>query len=215
MEKNVLAVIAGREITEEDLNIFIHRLPKEQQMYATNPQFREHCKEQLIAMNVLAQCGIDEKLEETEEFQKLIEDVKKDILAQLVLKNTLDAVTDSEEKCNDILEKITSGEKEFEEAAKEFSTCPSGAQGGDLGEFGRGNMVKEFEEAAFAAEVGHVVGPVQTQFGYHLIKVEQKNDAKEADFEEVKEQIKAEALKQKQDKAYSDKVNELKAKYIQ
>lgn len=76
-------------------------------------------------------------------------------------------------------------------------------------------MVKEFEEAAFAAEVGHVVGPVQTQFGYHLIKVEQKNDAKEADFEEVKEQIKAEALKQKQDKAYSDKVNELKAKYIQ
>ena len=84
-----------------------------------------------------------------------------------------------------------------------------------LGEFGRGNMVKEFEEAAFAAEVGHVVGPVQTQFGYHLIKVEQKNDAKEADFEEVKEQIKAEALKQKQDKAYSDKVNELKAKYIQ
>ena len=70
-------------------------------------------------------------------------------------------------------------------------------------------------EAAFAAEVGHVVGPVQTQFGYHLIKVEQKNDAKEADFEEVKEQIKAEALKQKQDKAYSDKVNELKAKYIQ
>ena len=124
-------------------------------------------------------------------------------------------MTDSEEKCNDILEKITSGEKEFEEAAKEFSTCPSGAQGGDLGEFGRGNMVKEFEEAAFAAEVGHVVGPVQTQFGYHLIKVEQKNDAKEADFEEVKEQIKAEALKQKQDKAYSDKVNELKAKYIQ
>ncbi len=245
MEKNVLAVVAGHEITEEELNAFIQRLPREQQMYATNPQFREHCKEQLIAMNVLAQCGVDEKLEETEEFQKIIEDAKRDILAQLVLKNTLDAVTvsdeeakeffennkqryakpatvsakhiltDSEEKCNDILEKITSGEKAFEEAAKEFSTCPSGAQGGDLGEFGRGHMVKEFEEAAFAAEVGHIVGPVQTQFGYHLIKVEQKNDAKEADFEEVKEQIKAEALKQKQDKAYSDKVNELKAKYIQ
>ena len=104
MEKNVLAVIAGREITEEDLNIFIHRLPKEQQMYATNPQFREHCKEQLIAMNVLAQCGIDEKLEETEEFQKLIEDVKKDILAQLVLKNTLDAVTVSDEEAKEFFE---------------------------------------------------------------------------------------------------------------
>ena len=245
MEKNVLAVVAGHEITEEELNTFIQRLPREQQMYASNPQFREHCKEQLIAMQVLAQCGVDEKLEETEEFQKIMEDAKKDILAQLVLKHTLDAVTvsdeevkeffennkqryakgatvsakhiltDSEEKCNDILEKITNGEKEFEEAAKEFSTCPSGAQGGDLGEFGKGQMVKEFEDAAFAAEVGHVVGPVQTQFGYHLIKVEKKNEAQEANFEEVKDQIKAEALKQKKDKAYTDKVNELKAKYVQ
>lgn len=245
MEKNVLAVVAGHEITEEELNTFIQRLPREQQMYATNPQFREHCKEQLIAMQVLAQCGIDEKLEETEEFQKIMEDAKKDILAQLVLKETLGAVTvsdeeakeffennkqryakgatvsakhiltDSEEKCNDILESITSGEKAFEEAAKEFSTCPSGAQGGDLGEFGKGQMVKEFEDAAFAAEVGHVVGPVQTQFGYHLIKVEKKNEAQEADFEEVKDQIKAEVLKQKQDQAYTAKVNELKAKYVQ
>lgn len=245
MEKNVLAVVAGHEITEEELNTFIQRLPREQQMYAANPQFREHCKEQLIAMQVLAQCGIDEKLEETEEFQKIMEDAKKDILAQLVLKETLGAVTvsdeeakeffennkqryakgatvsakhiltDSEEKCNDILESITSGEKAFEEAAKEFSTCPSGAQGGDLGEFGKGQMVKEFEDAAFAAEVGHVVGPVQTQFGYHLIKVEKKNEAQEADFEEVKDQIKAEVLKQKQDQAYTAKVNELKAKYVQ
>ena len=70
MEKNVLAVIAGREITEEELNAFIQRLPREQQMYATNPQFREHCKEQLIAMNVLAQCGVDEKLEETEDHRR-------------------------------------------------------------------------------------------------------------------------------------------------
>ncbi len=67
-----------------------------------------------------------------------------------------------------------SGEKVFEDAAKEFSTCPSGQRGGDLGEFGKGQMVKEFEDAAFAAEIGHVVGPVKTQFGYHLIKVEEK-----------------------------------------
>ena len=83
-------------------------------------------------------------------------------------------LTDSEEKCNSILESITTGEKEFETAAKEFSTCPSGAKGGDLGEFGRGQMVKEFEDAAFAAEIGHVVGPVKTQFGYHLIKLKRK-----------------------------------------
>ena len=87
-------------------------------------------------------------------------------------------LVDSEEKCTSVLESITSGEKAFEDAAKEASTCPSGARGGDLGEFGKGQMVKEFEEAAFAAEIGHVVGPVKTQFGYHLIKVEDKKTQK-------------------------------------
>lgn len=120
-----------------------------------------------------------------------------------------------EEKCAAILESIVNGEKTFEEAAKESSTCPSGAQGGDLGEFGKGQMVKEFEDAAFQAEPGHVVGPVKTQFGYHLIKVEKKNEAKEAGFAEVKDPIRAELLKRKQDQAYLAKVKELKEKYVQ
>lgn len=81
----------------------------------------------------------------------------------------------------------------------------SGANGGDLGEFGRGQMVKEFEDAAFAAEVGHVVGPVKTQFGYHLIKVEDKKEAGESSLEEVKDQIRVE-LSQKNRK----KLTELK-----
>ena len=64
-------------------------------------------------------------------------------------------------------------------------SCPSGQKGGDLGEFGKGQMVPEFEQAAFAAEIGQVVGPVQTQFGYHLIKVETKNEASVAPYAEV------------------------------
>lgn len=75
-------------------------------------------------------------------------------------------LVDDEDKCQEILEKIIGEETTFEDAAKEFSTCPSKEKGGDLGPFGRGQMVKEFEDAAFAAEVGHVVGPVKTQFGY-------------------------------------------------
>ena len=59
----------------------------------------------------------------------------------------------------------------FEELAKRFSKCPSGQNGGDLGYFGRGQMVPEFEHAAFATPVGVVSNPVETQFGWHLIKV--------------------------------------------
>ena len=66
-------------------------------------------------------------------------------------------------------EQISAG-ADFGLLAKNHSKCPSGQNGGDLGMFGRGMMVKPFEEAAFGAEVGKVVGPVQTQFGYHLVK---------------------------------------------
>jgi peptidyl-prolyl cis-trans isomerase C len=66
-------------------------------------------------------------------------------------------------------QKISEGSN-FAELAKQHSTCPSGQNGGDLGPFGRGMMVKPFEDAAFDSDVGTVVGPVQTQFGYHLVK---------------------------------------------
>ena len=59
---------------------------------------------------------------------------------------------------------------DFATIASQASKCPSGANGGNLGAFGRGQMVKPFEDAAFGSDVGTVVGPVQTQFGYHLVK---------------------------------------------
>ena len=110
---------------------------------------------------------------------------------------------------------IQNGEKTFEDAAKESSTCPSGQQGGDLGEFGKGQMVKEFEEAAFAAEIGAIVGPVKTQFGFHLIKVEAKSEAETLAYETVKDQIKKNLLQQKQQQAYTAKIAELKEKYVE
>ena len=69
---------------------------------------------------------------------------------------------------------IDAGKISFEEAAKKYSLCPSKAQGGDLDYFGRGMMVKPFEDAAFDGEIGKVSNPVQTQFGWHLIKVVDK-----------------------------------------
>ncbi|MCJ8278190.1 MAG: peptidylprolyl isomerase [Bdellovibrionales bacterium] len=72
-------------------------------------------------------------------------------------------------EAEDLIKKLSEGST-FEELAQKFSKCPSGQNGGDLGEFGRGQMVKPFEDAAFALDVDQVSEPVQTQFGYHLIQ---------------------------------------------
>lgn len=66
--------------------------------------------------------------------------------------------------------------KSFAEAAMEVSLCPSGQQGGDLGYFGKGMMVKEFEDAAFSMNVGDISDPIKTQFGWHLIHLTDKQD---------------------------------------
>ncbi|WP_309499828.1 peptidylprolyl isomerase [Sulfurovum sp.] len=76
--------------------------------------------------------------------------------------------------CKELKEKINSGEMTFEQAAKDHSTCPSGAEGGDLGTFGQGQMVPEFDKVVFNDEVGVVHGPVKTQFGYHLLEITER-----------------------------------------
>lgn len=79
------------------------------------------------------------------------------------------------EECNDIKSQIEQG-ADFGDIAKRYSQCPSGQRGGDLGEFSPGQMVKEFDEVVFNEATGMVHGPVQTQFGYHLIEITGRAD---------------------------------------
>jgi peptidyl-prolyl cis-trans isomerase C len=81
----------------------------------------------------------------------------------------------SEEVCEDLKKQIEAG-ADFAAVAREHSLCPSGKQGGGLGEFGPGQMVKEFDQAVFSGEVGKVLGPIQTKFGYHLLEVTSRTE---------------------------------------
>ena len=98
MSQEVLAVVAGEEITQAEFDAFLQGVPREQQPYLSNPQFREQCLEQLIALHMFAKNGEEMKLEETEEFKKLVENARRDILAQMAMRETLKDVVVSEEE---------------------------------------------------------------------------------------------------------------------
>ena len=84
-------------------------------------------------------------------------------------------LVDTEDQCLNLKSDIEGG-KDFADLAKEHSSCPSGKSGGDLGEFGPGMMVPEFDQVVFGADVNTVQGPVKTQFGYHLLEVTSRTD---------------------------------------
>ena len=166
MENKVLATVADEEITQAEFDAFLENVPREQQPYLSNPEMRSRYLDQLIALHLFAKDGEDQKLDATPEFQKILANARRDILAQMAMAEALKDVavseeeiknfyeqnkqqytkggkvrakhilTDSEEKCLAIRDEIQSGEKAFEMAAQEYSTCPSGQKCGDLGEFG-------------------------------------------------------------------------------
>jgi peptidyl-prolyl cis-trans isomerase C len=103
---------------------------------------------------------------------------------------------ETEEKAKEVLAEVQGG-KDFAEAAKEHSTGPSGPNGGDLGFFTQDQMVKPFADEAFAMEIGAVsAAPVKTDFGWHIIKVEDRRQQPQAGFDEMREQLTQEATQE-------------------
>jgi peptidyl-prolyl cis-trans isomerase C len=133
------------------------------------------------------------------------------ILCGVEPKATAEEKKKAKEKAEALLKEIKTG-KDFAELAKTNSTCPSSAQGGDLGFFGKGQMVPSFEAAAFALKPGEVSNVVETQFGYHIIKVTEKKAAGATPLSDVKDKIKDYLKNTKMQKAVGDYIEQLKGK---
>ena len=243
MENKVLAVVAGREITDKDLDMIINKYPEQNRAYFNNEQGRKQLLEQTIAFELMNKLGEEIQLDKTEEYKETLENLAKEVLTQMTINKILSDVTvtdeeaekffnenqnqfmqsatvsakhilvETEEEINNIKKEIEEGTISFEDAAKKYSTCPSKEEGGNLGAFGRGMMVPEFEEVAFNLEVGKVSEPVKTQFGYHLILVEDKNEPAPKTFTDVKDQVVAQLMQQAQQKKYIDTIMDLENKY--
>lgn len=242
MSEKILAVAAGHEITEKELNDLIKNYPPEQQIYMSSPQAKQQVLEQIIAFHLFHKMAVEEKITESKEYEEMIEKMKVELASHMAATSIIEGVkveeaeekafyeenpdlfeaqaqvsakhilVENENSANDIAKEIANG-LAFEEAAKKYSTCPSKERGGDLGYFAKGQMVPEFEKAAFEGEIGKVIGPVQTQFGYHLIRVEDKKESSVVPFEEVQNQIHQQLIQNKQKEVYDTKVKELEAKY--
>lgn len=124
-------------------------------------------------------------------------------------KATLEEKQAAQQKANDLLAKIKGG-ADFAELAKAESTCPSAKKGGDLGSFGRGQMVKPFEEVAFSLQDGAVSDVVETPFGYHIIKSQGKTPSETVPFAQVEEKIKSLLKNEAVKKQLAARIDELK-----
>lgn len=242
MDNKVLAVVNGKEITQVDLDLTVKKFPKERQGYLETEMGKKQLLEEIISFELIYNYAKDNNMEDDSIYIKQLEMAKKEILTQTTIakvmqevsvtdkevedyynvnkENFKDAETvnakhilvESEEKAKEIALEINSGIT-FEDAAKKYSSCPSKEQGGSLGNFSKGQMVPEFEEAAFALEIGKLSEPVKTQFGYHLIKVEEKSQGSIKSFEEVKNSIKSKILQERQSFKYTEFNKDLRKKY--
>lgn len=242
-ELNYLAKIGDKEITAADVEAAISSIDPYQRQQFDNEEGRKRILADLINQELFYLDAIENKLDQDENFVKEMELIKINMIKQYAINKIIASVevsdeeklnyyeenkaqfvspemvsakhilVDEEDQAKEIKTKIDKKEMSFEDAAVEYSKCPSNMKGGDLGEFGKGQMVPEFEEAAFALEVGKVSEPVKSQFGYHIIKVESHKEEGQLEFEDVKDEVANAVVYKKQNEAFVGKLTELTDRY--
>lgn len=237
----IIAKVNGKEITQSHMDFLVRSLGQRAAQF-NSEEGQKQLVDELINQELFYFDALDKKLDESEAFKSEMEVAKENILKQLSIRGVLDLIQITEDEMKSFYEenkasyvkpeevtashilvdteeeaiKVASeldGGKSFEIAAAEYSKCPSNENSGDLGAFGRGQMVPEFENAAFSMSIGEVSQPVQTQFGFHIIKVTAKSESGTLSFEEVKPQLQQQLTITAQNNAYLSKVEELRGKY--
>jgi len=201
-------------ILEQLINQKLLLLDATRNLYEREPEFKAELarvKEDLL-VNYAATKAVSSVRVTDAEVEKFFEENKDELVGEKTV-NASHILVSDEAQASDILEKIRAGEISFEDAAKKYSSCPSAAEGGNLGDFGRGQMVPEFDEACFSMEEGEIRGPVRTQFGYHLIRLNAVHEAAPLKLTDIKEEIRRKLLADKQQSAYQSKINQLKILY--
>ncbi len=200
-----VATVGGQAITEEDVKIAMDELASGMPRQMDEKQRRDYAIDYLIDLKIVAMQAAKEKLDETPDFKRRLDQTRERILMETILTRegekaaseaavrkfyddtvkTLKTeqevrarhiLVEKEEQAKAALERLKKGE-DFAKLAAELSTDPgSGKEGGDLGWFEKGRMVPEFGEAAFKLEKGQISDIVKSQFGFHIIKLEDRRD---------------------------------------
>ncbi len=243
MENKVYAVVGDRQVTQEDVNDFLRNIGPQNAMQFQGEEGTKRIVDEIVNHELLYLDAKEKELDKDELFKKEMKKIEENFLKQYAIQQILSKVeitedevkefyeqnkqflaqpeklrashilVEEEDKAKEIIENIKGG-ADFAEQAKEHSTCPSSENGGDLGEFPKGSMVTEFEEAAFGMQVGDVSDePVKTQFGYHVIKLVDRKEASTPEYEEIKDQLRDQAKLAKQERIYFQTVDELKSKF--
>ncbi|NNU50422.1 peptidylprolyl isomerase [Rhizobium sp. WYCCWR 11279] len=221
----VIAKVGTLEIHQSELDLAVANLDP-QLAQLPDDQKKVAALSAAIDVKLLAADAATEKLDQTDEFKKRMQYLSdRELHNAYFKKHVVDIVTPeevkarydkevaalpkqeevharhilvkTEDEAKDIIKQLDAG-KDFAELAKEKSTDPNKSEGGDLGYFSRGRMVKEFEDAAFALEKGtYSKTPVKTDFGFHVIKVEDKRDAPPPPFDQVQDQVRQLVMRDK------------------
>jgi len=239
-EGKVLADVNSGSITTGDFERELKNLPEYLKAMAETPQGRKEMLDTMIIRELILQQAAKDGLDKGAEIEDKLQDLKKRLIVESFLKKKVEVeskVSDedmkkfyeqnkdkfksgeqikashilvkTEKEAKDIQAKLKAGGN-FEELAKKNSVDSSSAKGGDLGWFGKGNMVPAFEKAALALKEGQISDIVKSDFGYHIIKLTGKRPAGIRPFEEVKEQIKGALMPTKQQEVFQKIKDELK-----